>query len=68
MVVGRGLYRDDGLIIVDSCTLGKGEVIREKVHWLFDKFGFKLDIQIDLKPTDYLNITLNLYNGIVVLL
>ena len=32
---------------------------------LFNKFGFKLDIQANLKITDYLDVTFNLYNGMV---
>ena len=59
----HGLYRDDGLIIEDNCTPGKGDLFRKKLHWLFNKFGFKLDNQTNLKITDYLDITLNLYNG-----
>ena len=53
----------DRLIIVDNCRPRKGDVIRKKLHWLFDKFGFKLDIQTHSKLIDYLDITLNLYNG-----
>ena len=61
----NGQYRDDGLIIVDDCTLRKGDIIRKKLHWLFNKFGFKLDTEIKLKTTDYFDVTLNLYNGTV---
>ena len=35
------------------------------MHKLFNGFGFKLEIQTNLKITDYLDITLNLYNGTV---
>ena len=61
----HGIYWDDGLIIVDDCTLRKGDMIRKKIYWLFYKLGFKLDIQTNLKITDYLDVTLNLYNGTV---
>ena len=40
-------------------------IIREKIHWLFNKLGFNLDIQTNLKVTDYLDVTLNLYNTTV---
>ena len=59
------LYRDDILIIIDNCTPRKWDIIRKKLHWLFDKFGFKLDIQDNLKITDYLDVTFNLYDGTV---
>ena len=39
------LYEDNRLIIVENCTARKGDIIRKRLHWLFDKFGFKLDIQ-----------------------
>ena len=39
--------------------------IRKRLHRLFAEFGFKLDIQTDLKIADYLDVTLNLYNGTV---
>ena len=35
------------------------------MYKLFDEFGFKLDIRTDLKITDYLDVTLNLYSGTV---
>ena len=44
-------------------TPRKGKLNRKNLHWLFNKFGFKLDIQTNLKITDYLDITPNLYNG-----
>ena len=61
----HGLYQGDRLIIIDNCTPRKGDIIRKKLHGLFDKFRFKLDIQANLKITDYLDVTFNLYNGTV---
>ena len=61
----HGLYLDDGLIIVDKGTPKKCDGIRKRLHRLFGEFGFRLDIQTDLKITDYLDVTLNLYNGTV---
>ena len=58
----QGLYYGDGLIIIDNCTPRKGDIIRKKLHWLFDKFEFKLDIQANLKIIDYLDVTFNLYD------
>ena len=59
----HGLYQKDGLIIVDNCTLRKCDVIGKKLHWLVNKFRFKLDIQTNLKITEFLDIMLNLYNN-----
>ena len=61
----HGLYRDDGIIIVDEYTPRKGDLLRKKLNWLFGKFGFKLDIQTNLKIADYLDITLNIQYGTV---
>ena len=61
----HGLYRDDGLIIVQKSTPRKCDGIRKKLHKLFEDFGFRLDVTTDLKITDYLDITLNLYSGTV---
>ena len=59
------LYRDDGLIIIDDCAPRKGDIVWKKQHWIFNKFGFKLDIQTNLKITDCLEVTFNLYDGTV---
>ena len=61
----HGLYWDDRLIIIDNFTPRKGDIIRKKLFWLSTKFGFKLDIQTNLTITDYLDVTFNLYNGMV---
>ena len=58
----HGVYRDDGLIIIDNCISRKGDIIRKKLHGLFNKFGFKLDIQANLKMTDDFDVTFNLYD------
>ena len=59
----HGLY--DGLIIVDRGTPKKCDGIRKRLYKLFEEFGFRLDVTIDLKITDYLDVTLNLYSGTV---
>ena len=50
---------------MDKSTPKKCDGIRKRLHRLFGEFGFKLDIQTDLKIADYLDVTLNLYNGTV---
>ena len=59
----HGLYHDDGLIIVDKSTPKKCDGIRKRLYKLFEEFGFRLDVTTDLKITDYLDVTLNLYSG-----
>ena len=61
----HGPYQDEGLIIVDKSTPKKCDDIRKRLYKLFDEFGFRLDITTDLKITDYLDVTLNLYSGTV---
>ena len=58
-------FQDDELIIVDTWTSRKDNVIRKELDWLFEKLSFKVDIQINLQITDYLDITVNLYSGTV---
>ena len=47
------------MVITDNYTSRK-YIIRKKLHWLFNKFGFKLDIQANLKITDHLDVTFKL--------
>ena len=61
----HGLYHTDGLFIADKSTPEKCDGIRKRLHRLFGEFGFRLDMQTDLKIADYLDVTLNLYNGTV---
>ena len=61
----HGLYQDDRLIIIDTCTPRNGDIIRKKLPALFNKFGFELDIQAELKISNYLDVMFNLYNGTV---
>ena len=50
------------LIIIDNCTPRKGDIIWKKLHCLFNKFGLKLDIQANLKITEYLDVMFDLYD------
>ena len=59
----HGLYYIDGWVIVDKSTPKKCDGFRKRLHRLLGDLGFKLDIQADLKIADYLDVTLNLYNG-----
>ena len=58
-----GLYRDDGLAIVK----GSGpqlERLRKKVFAMFNDLGLKVTIETNLKQCDFLDIYLDLQNGI----
>ena len=55
----HGLYRGDGLIIVDVGATRQGDIIRK------NKLRFKLDIKTNLKIKDYFHVTLTLYNSTV---
>ena len=61
----HGLYHDNGLIIVDKSTPKKCDGIRKRWYKLFEEFGFRLDVTTDLKITDYLDVTFDLYSGTV---
>ena len=61
----HGLYHNDSLISVDKSTPKKCDGIRKRLHRRFSELGFRLDMQTDLKISDYLDVTLNLYNGTV---
>ena len=50
---------------MDKSTPKKCDGIRKRLHRLFGEFGFRLDMQTDLKIADYLDVTLNLHNGTV---
>ena len=46
-----------------TAHLEKDDIIWKRLHTLFCKFWFKLNIQTNLKIMDYLDIILNLYIG-----
>ena len=43
-IIDPGCLGPYKLIIIDDCTPRKRDIIRKKLYWLFNKFGFKLDI------------------------
>ena len=47
--------------MIDNRTHRKGDIIKKKLHWLFNKFVFKIDIQANLTITDIFDVTFNLY-------
>eukprot|EP00116_Pleurobrachia_bachei_P005250 sb/3465512/ len=58
-----GLYRDDGLAIIEEQTGPKIENIKKKLIKLCKQEGLKITVSIPSKETDFLDVTLNLTSG-----
>ena len=58
-----GLYRDDGLGILRKTPGNKADKIRKDIIKAFMDLGLKITIQINLKVTDFLDVSLNLSTG-----
>ena len=59
-----GLCRDDRLAIFKNRTGPQAERTRKEIARCFKEHGLKITIQSNLKSVDYLDITLNLTNGL----
>ena len=55
-----GLYRDDGLGILKNCSGPKSDRIRKDITKLFKDVGLAITIEINLKITDFLDVTFDL--------
>ena len=55
-----GLYRDDGIMIVDNANGPKIDRIRKKLHQIFKSIGLKIATLINTDTANYLDITLDL--------
>ena len=55
-----GIYRDDGIMIINNENGRKIERIRKKLHNVFSEIGLKITTQISDIIANYLDITLNL--------
>ena len=58
-----GLYRDDGLG-VSSATCRQIEMMKKKVCKIFEENGLKVTIEANAKQVNFLDVTLDLTNGI----
>jgi hypothetical protein len=58
-----GLYRDDGLAIIQKANGPKLDRIRKKIIETFKKEGLKITIEIDLTEVDFLDVKMNLASG-----
>jgi hypothetical protein len=57
-----GLYRDDGLAILDWAPPRELDNLRKKAISIMLEAGFKITIEIGHTKTDFLDVTLDLYN------
>ena len=58
-----GLYRDDGLAIFRNLKSKDADSIRKEIIKIFKEIGFDIEINIDLKSVDFLDLTLDLNTG-----
>ena len=58
-----GLYRDDGLLLVDKPNNRQMDRIRKKIHEIFNKEGLKITVENPCKVVNFLDITLNSADG-----
>ena len=56
----KGLYRDDGLIVLNKVTSQKTDKIRKKIIQVFKDNGFSIDIVTNLAEVNFLDVTFNL--------
>ena len=54
-----GLYRDDGLIIMHKKSGPQLEKIRKDIIKLFKNIGFQIEINVNLKIVNFLDVTFN---------
>ena len=58
-----GLYRDDGLAVIRSRTGRLADKYRKDVTKIMKDNGLKIQVKVNLKIVDYLDITFNLGDG-----
>ena len=58
-----GLYRDDGLAILENASGPESERIKKKIIKLFQQYGLNISADTNLVQTDFLDVTFNLKSG-----
>ena len=58
-----GLYTDDPLMIQEYINGPQIDQLRKKIIKIFKEIGFKIDIEINFKIVDFLDVAFNLING-----
>ena len=59
-----GLYRDDGLLILRETNPQRCDQIRKRLHAMFRDLGFTITVSSNIQVVDFLDVTLNLINGL----
>ena len=59
-----GLYRDDGLMVVNNSNGPLTERLKKRMIAAFKQMGFKVEITSNVKEVNYLDVTFNLNNGV----
>ena len=55
-----GLYRDDGLAVIDRATGPKSDSRRKDIISIFQKHGLSITIEVNLQAVDFLDVTFDL--------
>ena len=55
-----GLYRDDGLAVIDNASGPQMDKIRKQMHDIFKKHNLSITTEINLSATDFLDVSFNL--------
>ena len=58
-----GLYRDDGLVLIDGVNGRKADKARKMLHDIFGQIGLKITAQVNNQIVKFLDITLDLENA-----
>ena len=58
-----GLYTDNPLMIQEYINGPQIDQLRKEIIKIFKEIGFKIDIEINFKIVDFLDVTFNLING-----
>ena len=58
-----GLYRDDGLALLRNLIRKETDTVRRNIIGVFRNICFSLEIEINLKEVNFLDVSLNLRNG-----
>ena len=58
-----GLYRDDGLAIINNKSARLADKARKELHKAFEQFGSKITAESNLHVVNFLHVTFDLSNG-----
>ena len=58
-----GLYRDDGLAVVQNANGPNLDRIRKKLHKCFKEENLKIEVMINMSEVNFLDVNLNIATG-----